>query len=289
MKSTRHQAFCWLPLLLALLLTAGCSSRKPPTGDYGPDQPVDVSHIPDAVPRKAPRSRYGNPSSYTVLGKTYHVMEDATGFRQRGLASWYGLKFHGRRTSSGEPYDMYAMTAAHKTLPLPTWVRVTNQENGKSVVVKVNDRGPFHEGRIIDLSYTAAAKLGMLARGTAPVEIVALTTPGKVPFVTAAAGDHLTISQPVRNTTSGGSYLQAGAFSRIENARSLQRRLERVHDLPVEIRHDGKLHRVVVGPVSDADLQRRLLQTLKAWGIQPHPLTGNRIPSPTTGSFQEEQ
>jgi rare lipoprotein A len=287
MKRAGHQACCWLPLLLALLLTTGCGSHKLPTGDYGPDQPVDVSHIPDAVPRKAPRSRYGNPSSYTVLGKTYHVMEDATGFRQRGLASWYGLKFHGRRTSSGEPYDMYAMTAAHKTLPLPTWVRVTNQENGKSVVVKVNDRGPFHEGRIIDLSYTAAAKLGVLARGTAPVEIVALTTPGRPPFVTAAAGDHLTISRPTRNAASG--YLQAGAFSHIENARSLQRRLERAHNLPVEIRHDGELHRVVVGPVSNADLQRRLLQTLKDWGIQPHPLTGNRILSPTTGSFQREQ
>ena len=256
-----------LPALLYLLLPAGCSIHTTPfpDQDHAPAKPKDVSGVPDAVPRKAPRSRYGNPSSYTVLGKTYRVMDDATGFRQRGLASWYGMKFHGRRTSSGEPYDIYAMTAAHKTLPLPTWVRVTNLDNGKSVVVKVNDRGPFHEGRIIDLSYAAAARLGVLAKGTAPVEIVALTTPGKAPFHEAA-------ERKKPSTRGKGDYLQAGAFSSLANARSLQRRLMRIQDQPVEIRHDGGLHKVVLGPVTDARQRERLWQTLEEWGIRPRHL-----------------
>ena len=252
-----------LYMAILLWLPAGCSLRAPsyPNDDYGPDHPVDVSQVPDAVPRKAPRSRYGNPYSYTVRGRTYHVMQNARGFREQGLASWYGLKFHGRRTSSGEPYDMYAMTAAHKTLPLPTWVRVTNRENGKSVVVKVNDRGPFHEGRIIDLSYAAAAKLGVLAKGTAPVEIVAL-----IPGETAPA------TRPTRDTASGPRFIQAGAFSSLVNARSLYRRLVRVQEHPVEIRHDGNLHRVVVGPLTDSGKQQQLERTLEEWGIRPHHL-----------------
>ena len=246
-----------LGLALILWLPTGCSIRAPsyPNDDYGPDHPVDVSHIPDAVPQNVPRSRYGNPDSYTVRGRTYHVMQDARGFRERGLASWYGLKFHGQRTSSGEPYDMYAMTAAHRTLPLPTWVRVTNRENGRSVVVKVNDRGPFHPGRIIDLSYAAAAKLGMLARGTAAVEIVVLT-PGETD---ASAAPSTKPSQP--------RFLQAGAFSSLANARSLYRRLSRIQEHPVEIRHGDGLHRVVVGPLTDPLQQRQLEQTLREWGI----------------------
>jgi rare lipoprotein A len=142
--------------------------------DGGPMQPFDASNVPDAVPENAPRSKYGNPSSYEVFGRRYHVMRDARGYQERGVASWYGTKFHGARTSSGERYDMYSMTAAHKTLPLPTWVRVTNLENHRSVVVKVNDRGPFHQNRIIDLSYSAALKLGIVGKGTGLVEVRAL-------------------------------------------------------------------------------------------------------------------
>lgn len=164
------------PALLALsllLLAGGCTT---PVRDSGParEPRIDFSRIPDAVPVAEPRSRYGNPSSYAVNGRTYRVMASAEGFVQRGLASWYGTKFHGRRTSSGEPYDMYAMTAAHKSLPLPSYVRVTHLASGKSVVVRVNDRGPFHDGRIIDLSYAAARKLGISRHGTAEVEIRAL-------------------------------------------------------------------------------------------------------------------
>ncbi len=250
----------WLSWILLLPWLAGCSLS---TRDGGPSHPVDLSSIPDAVPQKMPRSRYGNPPSYRVMGRTYHVLDDARGFRQRGIASWYGTKFHGRRTSSGEPYDMYAMTAAHKTLPLPTWVRVTNLENGRSVVVKVNDRGPFHEGRIIDLSYAAAAKLGVLAKGTAPVEIVALI-PGEASSATTRErrdppNDH-------------GHFLQAGAFSSLPNARSLQRRLQRLHDVPVAIREEGGLHKVIVGPLQAQAELEDLSRLLEAWGIRPHHL-----------------
>ena len=130
--------------------------------------------VPDAVPRFEPRSRYGNPPFYDVFGKRYYVLSSSTAYVERGVASWYGPGFHKIRTSTGEPYDMYGMTAAHKTLPLPAYVRVTNLQNGRSVVVRVNDRGPFVDNRIIDLTYTAAAKLDMLRNGTAMVEVRAI-------------------------------------------------------------------------------------------------------------------
>jgi rare lipoprotein A len=136
--------------------------------------PADVHRTPDPVPRAEPRSRGGNSPSYSVFGKTYRVLDDARGFRERGYASWYGKKFHGNKTANGEVYDMYQMTAAHKSLPLPSYARVTRLDNGKSVVVRVNDRGPFHAGRVIDLSYAAAARLDMLQQGSAKVEVVVL-------------------------------------------------------------------------------------------------------------------
>jgi len=151
--------------------------------DRGPaahEVPEDIATTPDAEVRAEPKSRYGNPDSYEVFGKRYYVLPTAEGYRERGGASWYGKKFHGRRTSSGEPYDMYAMTAAHKTLPLPSFVRVTHLGNGRSAIVRVNDRGPFHEGRIIDLSYAAAARLDMIEHGHAAVEVEALS-PTKPP------------------------------------------------------------------------------------------------------------
>jgi len=169
-------------LLLALLLVlmmAGCGSLPDRnsfviSGDGAPDHTIDIAAIPDAVPRIEPRSRYGNQRSYSVNGKRYHVRDNSTAFQQQGTASWYGTKFHGRKTSSGEPYDMFSMTAAHKTLPLPTWLEVVNNDNQKHVIVKVNDRGPFVGDRIIDLSYAAAVKLGIVATGTANVTITAI-------------------------------------------------------------------------------------------------------------------
>ena len=143
--------------------------------DSTPDEIPDVDAIPEPEVAHEPRSRVGNRSTYAVLGKQYHVLEDAKDYVEEGLASYYGNKFHGRRTSNMEVYDMYAFTAAHKTLPLPSFARVTNRDNGKSVVVRVNDRGPFHDGRVIDLSYAAAVKLGITQRGTGRVEVRALT------------------------------------------------------------------------------------------------------------------
>jgi rare lipoprotein A len=163
---------------------AGSSSGASAAGaSPGPDSavlpdPVNPEDIPDAVPRKEPLSPYGNPPEYQRDGVTYHVLKSAKGYDAEGIASWYGPEFQGKRTSSGEPYDMYAMTAAHKTLPLPTYVEVTNLENGRKVVVRVNDRGPFKKNRLIDLSYVAALKLGIVGSGTARVRVRALT-PGE--------------------------------------------------------------------------------------------------------------
>lgn len=144
-------------------------------GPPAPEEiPANVANIPDAVPQAEPKSSSGNPDSYEVYGDHYVILKDPRGYKERGYASWYGKKFHGKRTSSGEPYDMFKMTAAHKTLPIPCYARVTNLDNGRSVVVRINDRGPFHEGRIIDLSYTAAVKLGSLGKGSIPVEVEAI-------------------------------------------------------------------------------------------------------------------
>ena len=159
----------------------------PSSSDKAPSKQVDVSKIQNAVPKEEPKSRYGNPKSYVVFDKRYYVMESNKGFVEKGIASWYGTKFHGRRTSSGETYDMYAMTAAHKNLPLPTYVEVTNLKNGKKIIVKVNDRGPFHENRIIDLSYTAATKLDIVKNGTGLVEIRAVG-PGQTVAVDSTNG-----------------------------------------------------------------------------------------------------
>ncbi len=151
---------------------------KPGVADSTPDHLPDLDCIREPQVTAEPRSRVGNKSPYSVLGKQYRVMPDSAGYVEQGIASYYGQKFHGRRTSNLEVYDMYAFTAAHKTLPLPSFARVTNLENGKSVVVRVNDRGPFHAGRIIDLSYAAAVKLGITQRGTGRVEVRALTPDG---------------------------------------------------------------------------------------------------------------
>jgi rare lipoprotein A len=174
---------------------AGCFStpRRTAPAPASPAPPVlsvppAAASVPDAIPRAEPHARYGNPPFYDVFGKRYYVLSSSVGYWERGVASWYGPGFHKERTSTGELYDMYGMTAAHKTLPLPAYVRVTNLQNGRSVVVRVNDRGPFVGNRIIDLSYTAAAKLDMLRNGTAMVEVRAIdpSVPPLPPVVTAS-------------------------------------------------------------------------------------------------------
>lgn len=160
--------------------TSGSTASGARAGaDAAPGEGFDAHAVPDAVPIDEPRSRYGNKSPYQVFGKSYKVMDDADGYVERGVASWYGAKFHGAKTSSGEPYDMYAMSAAHKTLPLPSYVRVTNLENGATVVVRVNDRGPFKHDRVLDLSFAAATRLGITSKGTGLVEVRAVG-PGDV-------------------------------------------------------------------------------------------------------------
>jgi len=250
----------WLGLGLIAGLTVACSS--PTTQDRAPRRPADVSSVPDAVPRIEARSERGNPPFYEVYGKRYKVMANGDGYRQRGVASWYGEKFHGRATSSGEPYDMYAMTAAHKTLPLPTYVRVTNLDKGISVVVRVNDRGPFVDNRIIDMSYAAAIKLEMIGNGTAMVEVEAI------------GPDTRTVSKPPPApavTTASDMYVQAGAFGEPDNAATLAGRLRAQGLDEVVVREDhvgGRtLFRVRVGPISGVEHFDWVVQKMASIGI----------------------
>ncbi len=231
--------------------------------DGGPPVPPDVSRVPEPVPRAEPRSAYGNKSPYTVLGRTYTVMPSAEGYVERGIASWYGTKFHGRLTSSREPYDMYAMTAAHKRLPLPTFARVTNLDNGRSIIVRVNDRGPFHEDRIIDLSYAAAVKLGIHVAGTGKVEVRAID-PDHPEL--AAAPPPGPVARP------SALFVQVGAFASRDNARRLAGRLEDadVDDVFLDrVKVDGRLlHRVRVGPLRDVAAADALTRRLRELGLR---------------------
>jgi rare lipoprotein A len=209
---------------VAAALLADCSvvAHRPPAPSATPAPAAAPPAAPtqnpaasaDAVPRPEPRSAHGNPPFYDVLGQRYYVLASADGYLERGVASWYGPTFHGLNTSSGEPYDMYGMTAAHKTLPLPSYARVTNLRNGRSIVVRINDRGPFVANRLIDLSYTAAAKLDMLREGTTLVEVRALT-PGVPDVLTRSAA-----------APAATLYLQAGAFADAQNAQHLLTRLQ---------------------------------------------------------------
>ena len=271
-----------LILLTTVLLLHACSSKVPTQAadqDGAPARPMDVSRVPDAVPRVEPQSRYGNPPSYEVFGQRYHTMSTSTGHVERGTASWYGTKFHGRRTSSGEPYDMYAMTAAHKTLPLPTYVEVTNLRNGRKVIVKVNDRGPFVGNRIIDLSYAAASRLGILADGTGQVEIRAID-PRASGNVTAEAPAREGINlSPISTATAAQSatnptlYLQVGAFSSRGNAERLRSELERAAPGQVRISAlaglNGPVYRVRIGPLTSLEEADRMTTALAAYTIDP--------------------
>lgn len=266
-------------LLMALALS-GCAPFPVAPGsgqDYGPAQPVDVSQVPDAVPRNEPRSRFGNPPSYMVDGKTYHVLPECAGYHERGIASWYGMKFHGGRTSDGDTYDMYAMTAANKVVPLPCFVRVTNLKNNRSVIVKVNDRGPFVDNRIIDLSYAAARKLGVVATGTALVDVAAVT-PGETPpapaatTVASAASAPAATPVPRADAASGAPqlFVQVGAYAEQANAERARQKLEADGIKPVLIvsasAADKTLYKVRVGPLSDVSSVDALTQQLAGLG-----------------------
>jgi rare lipoprotein A len=244
------------------------------------------------VPRTEPRSRSGNPPFYEVFGIRYFVLSSSVGYRERGVASWYGPGFHKVRTSTGEAYDMYGMTAAHKTLPLPAYVQVTNLQNGRSVVVRVNDRGPFVGNRIIDLSYTAAAKLDMLRNGTAMVEVRTVDAPSPVPPaavagnsaasapitaptaepvtgpVTAAQTSALSAVPPAATPT---LFVQAGAFSDPANADRLVEKLRGGGYGKVFVRDDQiagrRMYRVRIGPIPDVADFDRVVAALERAGV----------------------
>jgi rare lipoprotein A len=272
------------------------AARPPPVAAAAPEAAAPPAQsVPDAVPRVEPRSRYGNPPFYDVFGKRYYVLSSSTAYVERGVASWYGPGFHKIRTSTGEPYDMYGMTAAHKTLPLPAYVRVTNLQNGRSVVVRVNDRGPFVDNRIIDLSYTAAAKLDMLRNGTAMVEVRAVdpTVPAadstvfasmSVGSLISTAGAAETAPLPPPATAPAPShdatlFVQAGAFADPANAERLAARLRGGGYGNVFVRDDWiagrKMYRVRIGPVPDVPEYDRIVDALARAGVRDAHLAMN--------------
>ena len=258
-----------LILILSLFLGACSTTRK---GGYysndGPDsRPRDVSQVKEPVPRSEPLSKHGN-KPYIVFGKSYRPLKNATGYSKKGTASWYGKKFHGRRTSNGEKYDMYAMSAAHKTLPLPSYVRVRNLDNNRSVIVRVNDRGPFLHNRLIDLSYAAAYRLDIIRTGTGRVEVTAITSGQTYP------------DQVKTNNTGnigGKIYLQVGAFSSQENANNLSSSLQARLDQTVFVQEgrieSGTIYRVRIGPMADLETGQALADTLR----NSHDLANTRL------------
>ena len=258
---------------------AGCFSPAPrpsptETAPVAETPPPPPETVPEVVPHAEPRSRSGNPPFYDVFGKRYYVLSSSVGYVERGVASWYGPGFHKVRTSTGETYDMYGMTAAHKTLPLPAYVSVTNLQNGRSIVVRVNDRGPFVGNRIIDLSYTAASKLDMLRNGTAMVEVRSIDPP--TPALTASTAAAATATEsappsaaPIANTA---LFVQAGAFSDPANAERLAEKLRGGSYGKVFVRDNEiagrRMYRVRIGPVPDVAEFDRIVAALDRLGIK---------------------
>ena len=267
----------FLALLPAALLAVACVGTGPRPGEQGdvepapepvasgpgaapherdaaPPEPLTPHQVAEATPQPELILDAGNSSPYRHAGVDYQVLKTAAGYRQRGIASWYGKKFHGRPTATGERFDAYGATAAHRSLPLPTYVRVTNLDNRRSIIVKVNDRGPFHSERLIDLSYGAALKLGFVEQGLAPVEVVALSVQG---------------SDDLRDVAQFGGwqkdyrFLQVASFAGEDAARALQKRLRASFSVPVRVAPDEaggrRLFEVKLGPVSG----RRALLALR--------------------------
>ncbi len=300
-----------LILLSALLLTACRTSPPAPSspqpvanaGRYELENDVptleelDLSQVRPVIPKVERRTLAGNKSPYTINGRTYHVMENEAGYSATGFASWYGRKFHGHLTSNGEIYDMFQLSAAHTTLPIPSYVRVTNLDNGRSIIARVNDRGPFHDGRVVDMSYAGAVMLGYADKGTARVRVEAVLPGGDilpVPQVPASlsltqAAESAAPAPIVRESLPaavvseaavaserqlieadrGNEYLQVGAFSSEDSARSLVSRLARLTDLPVFIHSEnnssgGLLHKVRIGPVLDSAPIQALIDSVQA-------------------------
>ncbi len=250
-------------VIFVFLLFVGCTSRFM-RQDGAPSYHVDISKIPNAKPRPLPRSTYGNPAYYNVFGKRYHVLNSAKGYNKRGIASWYGTKFHGQLTSSREPYNMLAMTGASPELPIPCFVRVTNLENGRSIIVKINDRGPFAPNRIIDLSYVAAKKLGYANKGTALVDVQTINS--------GSPHDHTPVMMAYHTHSKHPKlYLQLGAFRELANAENLKFRVKSVVQKPVvilkSIYNHLPMYRVQIGPLVGVGESDHLHDKLKRLGF----------------------
>ena len=277
------------PILVAMM---ACSSAPAPeqtpespnagrysiSQDRAPTRIVDLASIPEVIPEPLNRTGAGNRSPYTVLGKSYEVMPTEVGYNERGVASWYGEKFHGHKTSNGEVFDMFLASAAHKSLPIPSFLRVTNLDNNRSIVVRVNDRGPFHGDRVIDLSYAAALKLGYADRGTARVQlesIIATGTFGDRVVRAANSGGNETL----RVNSTDSKYLQVGAFSDLSAAQEVTSKVEEITSLPVFIwtvntSSNKILHRVRVGPISDPGQIQRVSESVVAANLgSPYTVT----------------
>jgi len=257
----------------------GSSPDRPRQVDGHPSAvPPDLASIPDAVPRFEPPSRYGNPPEYEVFGQRYRTLVSSDGFEQRGLASWYGTKFHGRRTSSGEAYDMFAMTAAHRELPLPSFVEVTNLHNGKRVVVRVNDRGPFVGGRVIDLSYAAAHRIGMVEKGVAPVHIRVVSPDQEEvrPMRVAGTATLNGLGPEERDSAeTEPRFVQVGAFADRSAAERVQDDLRSLGFAEVRVTtlsstSGTPLHRVRIGPLEDPSAVRDVEERLQQAALQDY-------------------
>ena len=243
---------------------------------YRPPDPEDIppgmANMPDPVPQAEPLSRGGNFKSYEVFGKRYQVLSSAEGFRETGLASWYGKKFHGRKTSNGERYDMFKLTAAHKNLPLPSYVRVTNLGNGKSVIVRVNDRGPFHSSRVIDLSYAAAARLETIGK-IATVEIEAIVPGQELP-----PPPRLQIASANSSASKSGTrLLQVAAYSDPTNAQAMREELAGMGFGAVQVRagllnNGDTVHRVMVGPFAERQQMDEMRIRIRGAGYEAIPI-----------------
>jgi peptidoglycan lytic transglycosylase len=279
-----HRKF--FPALLALLSIAGCMNnpfqQTAVKRDGPPLDEIDVSTIADAVPRLDPITVAGNKNPYTINGKTYHLLPSAIGYREVGMASWYGTKFHGNPTSNGETYSLYGMTAAHKTLPIPAYARVKNLNNNRSVIVRINDRGPFHSDRIIDLSYAAAKKLGYAESGTARVEVSVID-----PIAyqnNSVQAPSISVETDVSPTVSGvlnpenpeqlpsNTFLQVGAFASYKSASQRREQVSELTTYPVVINEvvnrakKKSLFKVFIGPVGDLTMLRQLSAHLRQLG-----------------------
>lgn len=282
-------------LSLALAILSGCSTTGDVSGEGGddnradpgsryslkndipPERDIDVGNIPDATPTAEPYTKRGNKTPYQVWGKTYHVMESHKGYKETGMASWYGQKFHGHETSNGEIYDMYEMTAAHKSLPVPSYVNVKNLDNGREVVVRVNDRGPFHSDRIVDLSYAAAKKLDYKDKGTARVQLTAITVNDSTANAIAGSrNDEVIESTPLENVQygsiqEGDFFVQVGAFSEEDRAKNFRKDVQDRLSMGMVIQSEGQgllaRHKVMVGPFKSRSSAETNLDTIKRSGF----------------------